>query len=298
MIDIEQVNRIIQYPVYSIAANLRTYDMVSSQKIPIIIGPKDEEIINTIELSDNRFINLIKSRQIGGTTLMAALAAYKLFKSTHTNHVENIFYLSNNMDGCINFINKVFDFLSCYQTFLWPTNSIINSDWRGRRKEIFLPNGSRLKAMSMAPDTFIGQQNPTWVVLDEPAYMEDTKKAMSSLYPAFTTETRVTSLSTPNGKDDYFYGVVKGGFEGTNQYVNIYYKWYHNSKYNKDLVWIKNGDIIEQGLSTTEELLLKGYQPTSEWYRQMCKNINQKNNFIQQELGAEFIDMNGEVIVF
>jgi hypothetical protein len=76
-------------------------------------------------------------------------------------------------------------------------------------------------------------------------------------------------------------------------------KWYQDPRYNKDLQWLKADEIItevEFTLDSFEEMVKKGYKPTSTWYRDMCKGMNNDKKKIAQELDVSFLGSGGNVI--
>ena len=106
-------------------------------------------------------------------------------------------------------------------------------------------------------------------------------------------------ISTPNGYDPLYYKTYEQSEKGDNDYNVIELKWYQDPRYNKDLQWLKADEIItevEFTLDSFEEMVKKGYKPTSTWYRDMCKGMNNDKKKIAQELDVSFLGSGGNVI--
>jgi intein/homing endonuclease len=106
-------------------------------------------------------------------------------------------------------------------------------------------------------------------------------------------------ISTPNGYDPLYYKTYEQSEKGENDYNVIELKWYQDPRYNKDLQWLKGDEIINEvefTLESFEEMVKKGYKPTSTWYRDMCKGMNNDKKRIAQELDVSFLGSGGNVI--
>ena len=104
---------------------------------------------------------------------------------------------------------------------------------------------------------------------------------------------------TPNGYDDLYYKTYEQAIRKENTYNIIELKWYEDPRYNKDLRWVKGDDVIIETEFTLESFKKKyseGYKPTSSWYENMCKNMNQDKKKIAQELDVSFLGSGGNVI--
>jgi hypothetical protein len=61
-----------------------------------------------------------------------------------------------------------------------------------------------------------------------------------------------------------------------NKYNIIELKWYEDPRYNKDLRWIKNEDVINETeftLTSFKKMVNAGYKPASTWYDDMQDNF-------------------------
>lgn len=110
---------------------------------------------------------------------------------------------------------------------------------------------------------------------------------------------KATLISTPNGLDSLYYKTYSQSKSGKNNFNVIEMKWYEDLRYNKDLKWIKGDELIEDSIKSFEnndKMLKDGYKPTSSWYEDMCKGMNNNAKMIAQELDVSFIGSGGNVI--
>jgi hypothetical protein len=281
----EEIYRIINDPIYTINNYLKYYDLVRGGFVNFDLIPKQKEILTNLD--NHRFNNIIKSRQVGLTTLLTTKIVTKLI-SAPVDEPEDIFVISPNRDASQHIIKMIRDQLMNLPDelmLMWGnTNNLV---WNNRLK-IQLPNGSRVTATHPKPDTFRGHR-PTWVIFDEAAFIEDGKKCVNGLMPALTENGSLTLVSTPNGRDNLFWESVLLASLGASSFKNTFIKWYHIPKYTKDLVWMKNRELHKNPDMSEEELILNGYMPTSSWYRSMCSSMNQNMDWIHGELDCIFL---------
>jgi len=110
---------------------------------------------------------------------------------------------------------------------------------------------------------------------------------------------------TPNGQDALYYTTYAGAKEKKNDFNIIEMRWYEDLRYNKDLKWIKEDKetnevttIIEEDFTfeSYNQKIKDGYKPTSSWYIDMCRNMNNNSRMIAQELDVSFVGSGGNVI--
>ena len=83
-------------------------------------------------------------------------------------------------------------------------------------------------------------------------------------------------------------------------------RWYQDDRYNIGLKWYrytdkdkKNKEVVDEEDFTFEsydEKLKDGYKPTSPWYEEMCRGMNNDPRMIAQELDVSFLGSGGNVI--
>jgi hypothetical protein len=140
--------------------------------------------------------------------------------------------------------------------------------------------------------------------MDEAAYNENGAKVFGAALTSLGTGGKATLISTPNGMDALYYKTYEQSKSGDNNFNIIEMKWYEDLRYNKDLTWIKKTESgedeevpeIEFTYASYEKMLMDGYKPTSSWYREMAKGMNNDLKMIAQELDVSFIGSGGNVI--
>lgn len=289
-------------PMYAIEAYLETFDKTQEGFVPFKLFPRQREIIKAY---DNHRFNLVtKPRQAGVSTTTAAYMAMKVGFGDKKNP-ENILIIANKQDLAFEFLSKIKDFLSQLPRWVWgdefygtpekeaKTIFIVNA-----KKEIRLPNNSRVKAVATSKDALRGF-TPTYLIMDEAAYIDNGAEVFGAALTALGTGGRATLISTPNGMDSLYYKTYDQSRTGKNNFNVVEMKWYEDLRYNKDLSWMKGDEVITEYEFTFESYERKvrlGYKPTSTWYEDMCMGMNNDAKMIAQELDVSFVGSGGNVI--
>lgn len=280
---------------YAIKKYLKTYDLVTGNYIPFNLYPKKLEIIR--KHKTNSFNLIRKSRQVGGSSLIAAIAAIKL-GIPNPYIPEDILAIHIRSDMGAEFIEKVRCYLKQLPREFWgddyvgsETNLRKSIFLKNTRLEIILPNGSRMKSTGASRDVLCGHK-PTWVIMDEAAFVEDGYLIYSSALSAISTDGSITLMSTPNGIDKLFYDTYAGSIKCENNFKVTTIKWYEDPRFNHDLIWVKDFKVVDEKKHTPEsyaEMEKAGYKPSSRWYRDLCIGMNNNPRMIAQELDAQFV---------
>ena len=152
--------------------------------------------------------------------------------------------------------------------------------------------------MATSTDALRGY-TPTLLIFDEAAFIVNGAELYSAAITSLGTGGGAILISTPNGYDPLYYKTYEQSEKGDNDYNVIELKWFQDPRYNKDLQWLKGDEIItevEFTLESFEEKIKQGYKPTSTWYRDMCKGMNNDKKRIAQELDVSFLGSGGNVI--
>ena len=159
--------------------------------------------------------------------------------------------------------------------------------------------------------------------MDEAAFIDNGATVFGAALTALGTGGRASLVSTPNGMDALYYKTYEQSQSGDNDFFVVEMKWYQDPRYvtnqdspndpkEQDLIWInEDNDIIKEvryahvgdskesvdDLHTHyESMIQKGYKPSSSWYRNMCRGMNNNKRMIAQELDVSFIGSGGNVI--
>jgi hypothetical protein len=292
----------IESPIYAIETYLETFDKTQEGFVPFKLFPRQKEIIHAYE--KHKFNLVTKPRQAGVSTTTAAYMAIKVAFADFDNP-ESVLIIANKQELAFEFLAKIKDFLSQLPRWIWGVEyygtpkkdekTIFITD---SKKEIRLPNGGRVKAVATSKDALRGF-TPTYLIMDEAAYIDNGAEVFGAAFTALGTGGHCILISTPKGMDGLYYKTYDQAKKKENNFNIIEMKWYEDLRYNKDLRWIKD-DLVEKEIEFTFESYKKriaeGWKPTSLWYEDMCRGMNNDSKMIAQELDVSFIGSGGNVI--
>jgi hypothetical protein len=296
-------------PVYVIETYFKTFDKTKNGYVPFKLFRKQKEIVKA--LKEHRFNIVAKPRQAGVSTTVAAIIAV-LLGFADENNPEAILIVANKQDMAFEFLAKIKFFLDQIPRWAWGPDfygspekekrSIFSSD---SKKEIKLPNGCRVKAVATSPDALRGY-TPTFLIMDEAAFIDEGKELFGAALTALGTGGRSVLISTPNGLDPLYYETYDSALKKDNNFNIIEMRWYQDDRYNIGLQWYKYSDkgkkdkiVIDEEDFTFESFdakISEGYKPTSPWYEEMCRGMNNDPRMIAQELDVSFLGSGGNVI--
>lgn len=298
----KEYSKCLMNPTYAIETYLETFDKTQEGFVPFKLFPRQKEIINAYE--KNRFNLVTKPRQAGVSTTTAAYMAIKVGWADEDNP-EAVLIIANKQELAFEFLAKIKDFLSQLPRWVWGHEYYGNPKNEGKsifltdsKKEIKLPNGSRVKAVATSKDALRGF-TPTFLIMDEAAYIDNGAEVFGAALTALGTGGRATLISTPNGMDPLYYKTYDQARTKKNNFNIIEMKWYEDLRYNKDLRWVKGDDVEKELYFTFESYqrrIADGWKPTSSWYEEMCMGMNNDARMIAQELDVSFIGSGGNVI--
>jgi hypothetical protein len=298
----KEYTKCLMNPAYAIETYLETFDKTQEGFVPFRLFPRQKEIILAYE--KHRFNIVTKPRQAGVSTTTAAYMSIKVGWADADNP-ENILIIANKQELAFEFLAKIKDFLNQLPRWVWGNEYYGNEKNESKsifltdsKKEIKLPNGSRVKAVATSKDALRGF-TPTFLIMDEAAYIDNGAEVFGAALTALGTGGRATLISTPNGMDSLYYKTYDQAKTKKNNFNIIEMKWYEDLRYNKDLRWLKE-DLMEIEYEFTfdsyQKRLDDGWKPTSSWYEQMCMGMNNDAKMIAQELDVSFIGSGGNVI--
>lgn len=290
-------------PIYAIEKYLETFDKTQESFVPFKLFPRQKEIIYAYE--EHRFNLVTKPRQAGVSTTTAAYMSIKVGFASRKNP-EAILIIANKQDLAFEFLAKIKDFLNQLPRWVWGPEyygskknlekSIFVVD---SKKEIKLPNNSRVKAVATSKDALRGF-TPTYLIMDEAAYIDHGAEVFGAALTALGTGGHATLISTPNGMDPLYFNTYDLATKGENNFNIIEMKWYEDLRYNKGMTWLKGDEEpipeVEFTFDSYSKMLEDGYKPTSYWYEQMCLGLNNDAKMIAQELDVSFVGSGGNVI--
>lgn len=289
-------------PKYAIETYLKTYDKTQEGFVPFNLFVRQKYIIDSYEAY--RWNLVTKPRQAGISTVTQAYMAIQCAFADVSNP-ETVIVIANKLKLAKKFTKGIKDYINQLPRWVW------GSEYYGtpekEKKEIFvtenqeeleLVNGCKIIAVATSVDALRGY-SPTKLIFDEAAFIERGAELYSAAVTSLGTGGGCILISTPNGYDELYYKTYEQSLKGENDYNIIELKWYQDPRYNKDLQWIKDNKVVDEvefTLESFENMVKNGYKPTSSWYRDMCKSMNNDKRRISQELDVSFLGSGGNVI--
>jgi hypothetical protein len=167
------------------------------------------------EFVKNRFNVILKSRQLGLSTVTAAYAVWmSLFHKE-----KNILVIATKLKTAINFIKKVKTILNSLPAWLRI------SSYEETRQEIRFKNGSYIQAIPTSEDA--GRSEAlSLLIVDEAAFIRNFEEIWTGLYPTLSEGGSAIILSTPNGVGGQYYQIYTGAVAKTNDFHPTKLMWY------------------------------------------------------------------------
>lgn len=295
-------------PTYIIENYLKTFDKTQEGYVPFKLFPRQKEIITAY--INFRFNIVAKPRQAGVSTTTAAYVSVIGAWADHENP-EKILILANKQTLAQEFLAKIRDFLVQLPRWVWgpeyygseenEKKSIFLTDSKGH---LVVPNGTQFRALATSKDALRGF-TPTFLIMDEAAFIDNGAEVFGAALTALGTGGRCCLLSTPRGYDPLYWKTYDGAKKKENDFNIIEMRWYEDLRYNKDLTWWKkkedSDDIIKEkeiefNFLSYKKRIDEGWKPTSSWYEEMCRAMNNDKRMIAQELDVSFLGSGGNVI--
>lgn len=193
--------------------------------------------------NDNRFNIVVKSRQLGLSTLTAAYAVWMaLFRKDKT-----VLVIATKLAVAQNFIKKVKIALSGIPTWMWITDITAKNT-----QAIEFSNGSMIKAIPTSEDA--GRSEAlSLLIVDEAAFIRNFGELWKGLYPTLSTGGRAIVVSTPNGTGGQYYDLYRQADEGVNEFNPIKLPWDVHPERDDD--WFNRESMNMNKQQVAQELL-------------------------------------------
>ncbi len=164
---------------------------------------------------DNRFSIVVKSRQLGLSTLVAAYAVWlAIFQKD-----KNILIIATKLSVAQNFMKKVKTMVRALPP--WLLLPRITTD---NKQLLEFSHGSSIKAVPTSDDA--GRSEAlSLLIIDEAAFVRNFDEIWTGLYPTISTGGRAILLSTPNGVGGQYYRLYTDAEAGLNEFCAIKLPW-------------------------------------------------------------------------
>jgi len=178
--------------------------------------------------NDHRFNIILKSRQLGLSTLVAAYAIWMavFFKE------KNILVIATKLSVAQNFIKKIkVGVKNMPKWLLLP--EIIGDN----KQAIEFSNGSSIKAVPTSDDA--GRSEAlSLLIIDEAAFIRNFDEIFTGLYPTLSTGGRAIVLSTPNGVGGQYHELWVNAVSKKNEFNPVKLPW--DVHPDRDDQWFEN----------------------------------------------------------
>mgnify|MGYP003111291033 CR=1 FL=1 len=164
---------------------------------------------------NHRFNIVLKSRQLGLSTLVAAYAVWMAIFQRE----KNILIIATKLSVAQNFITKVKTMIKSLPPWLMLPEIVANN-----KQQIQFNHGSSIKAIPTSEDA--GRSEAlSLLIVDEAAFVRNFDTIWTGIYPTISTGGRVIILSTPNGVGGQYYKLYTEAESGLNEFNPIKLMW-------------------------------------------------------------------------
>ena len=232
-------------------------------KILFDLYPFQEDVLR--QFNKNRYNIVLKSRQLGISTLIAGYSLWLML----FNQDKNILVIATKQDTAKNLVTKVrvmYDNLpSWLKTGVQEDNKL----------SLRFNNGSQIKAVSAAADS-ARSEALSLLIIDEAAFIDDIDKIWASAQQTLATGGTAIINSTPNGVGNFYHKQwVKAKLSESGGFNPIELLWWVHPE--RDQRWRDeqdillgpdlakqecDGDFLSSGRSVIEGELIKWYEET------------------------------------
>jgi hypothetical protein len=181
-------------------------------KIKFNLFPFQEDSLT--ELRDNRYNIILKSRQLGISTLTAGFALWSML----FNDDFNVLVIATTQDVAKNLVSKVQIMNEHLPSWLKTTITSNN------KLSLKFKNGSQIKAISSA-STGARSEALSLLIVDEAAFIRNIEEIWIASQATLSTGGGAIVLSTPNGIGNWFHQTWADAESGTNGFHTIRLKW-------------------------------------------------------------------------
>ena len=256
---------ILQFPEHFLTKHCKI-ESASEGLVPFDLYEYQTDLLNTVE--DNRFTFILKSRQLGFTTIMAA---YSLWMSMRQG--ENVLLLSRREDDSMKILRKIKIMYENLDKRLQEAHPLKSSN----ATTIEFANKNRIMSLPATERSGAGD-TASLIVLDEFSAFPAAKDQIAgvdvwtAILPTISTNpnAKVVVGSTPKGMGNHFSNL----WHGENGFAKKMYHWTQNPVFNKGL---RERENPEDGYGKW----------TSDWAEPLMRNMTPAG--WAQEFNGDFV---------
>jgi len=167
------------------------------------------------KLEENSFIKILKARQLGSSTFIAAFYFWKTLLNVNERTVV-IAHQHDSVKQIFRIYKTFYDNLPKFLKFKCNTNSANTLEF---------DTGSYIKVGSASSEAFRGSSAISNLHLSEVAFWENMKDTVASIFAAVSNNPTIILETTPNGMNDFFHF-----WSDENGYYPIFLSWMTDEK--------------------------------------------------------------------
>jgi len=244
----------------------------------VLFQPYDKQLELIDYIEKNKYVLVLKSRQIGISTVIQAYVAWLVV--FYDNTVVGI--ISKDGNEATDFCRSIRNMIEKLPSWMLPPKGPLGKGFSKRTERSFiLTNGSKVHAATVppsAPDKTLRGKAITFLVIDEAAFVQHISKAWTSLVPTLSTNQKQAR------KENVPYGTVV--LSTPNKTVGIG-QWY----FQRYLKAISGNDIFKPFVIHWKMIPELADDP--EWYETQCRLFDNDERRIAQELELKFLPTEG-----
>lgn len=224
---------------------IRTYIWIESERDPRgrePFGLWDYQENALHAYLDNRFVVILKARQLGFTTLAMAYALWQcLFKPR-----ANILLISKSQDSADKNLGMARFMYSFLPEWLKARGPELDGD--AAKQMIFkFMDGSNNRLKSFAGTKTAGAgETASLVILDEFALMEDPANTYRTIKPTTDAGGRLIIISTARGGSNLFAKIYREGKRGLNEFHSIFEPWTSSRLITEEQYELKKREFVAE----------------------------------------------------
>ena len=180
------------------------------------------------DFHDHRYNIILKSRQMGISTIVAGYSAWMML----FHKERNILVMATKLNTAIEIVEKVKDIIDSVPDWIKIAEIAVNN-----KTKLELTNGSKIHGVPTSKDAGRSQAL-SLLILDEAAHVEDMDDLWTGLLPTISTGGRCIALSTPNGVGNWFHKTYVDSESGANNFKHTKLPWHVHPEY--DQKWFEN----------------------------------------------------------
>ncbi|MAH44230.1 hypothetical protein CMI37_00265 [Candidatus Pacearchaeota archaeon] len=183
------------------------------------------------EIVENRYNIVLKSRQLGISTLVAGYSLYTIL----FHNDKNILVIATSKDTAKNLVTKV---RVMYENLPSWVKTKLEED---NKLSLRFTNGSQIKAI--ASNESAGRSEAlSLLILDEAAFIDKIDEIWTASQQTLATGGNCVVISTPNGVGNWFHKMWTSAVDGDNQFNFVELPW--NLHPDRDQLWRNEQDRI------------------------------------------------------